>query len=162
MKNKMFVAALLLAGFSLAGCAVTPEEMKADIRGFELPKFPEAGKAIVYVVRPSVTGEMIRFDVFLDDQLPESQMGWTHGSQYIYFNLLPGDHQILSKAENWAEIKLQVEAGDIVFIQQDSGTGIKMAWNSLARIQDYEGRYQVKHLTLGKIVKTDKGIKTDE
>ena len=158
MKIRMFSVVSLLAMLFLGGCATLPPpaEMKADIQGFELPKLPEAGKAMVYVVRPSSIGGLIRFNVFVDDQEAESEMGWTRGAQYIYFNLLPGDHQILSKAENWAEINVTAKEGDIIFIQQEPSMGIIMARNSLIRAQDYEGRYHVKHLTVGEVIKTDK------
>ncbi len=83
-------------------------------------------------------------------------MGYTRGAQYIYFNLEPGSHKILSKAENWAEIDFTAAPGDIIFIQQDPAMGFLIARNSLRKLQEYEGKYQVKHLTLGTIIKTNK------
>ena len=131
--------------------------MKAAIATYQLPKLPETGKAIVYVVRPASTmGAVIRFNVFIDNQEPESEMGYTRGGQYIYFNLVPGDHQILSKAENWAEVNVSAKAGDIIFIQQEPSIGIIMARNSVFTLQDYEGKYYVKDLELGTIIKVDK------
>lgn len=47
-------------------------------------------------------------------------------------------------------------AGDIIFIRQDPSMGILMARNNLFKVQDYEGKYHVKHLTLGTILKSDK------
>ena len=142
----------------MSGCATlpTPDEMKADIVSFELPKLPEPGKAIVYVERPSSLGGLIRFNVFVDDKEAPSEMGYTRGSQYIYFNLQPGDHQILSKAENWAAINVTAKAGDIIFIQQEPTMGVFIARNNLFIQQEYEGKYHVKHLQLGTIIKTDK------
>jgi hypothetical protein len=107
------------------------------------------------VVRPSGLGGLIRFNVFVDNQEAASEMGYTRSSQYIYFNLEPGDHQILSKAENWAETNINVAAGDIIFIQQEPTMGILMARNSLFKLQDYEGKYHVKTLEVGTIIKTD-------
>ncbi|MDD3045496.1 MAG: DUF2846 domain-containing protein [Candidatus Delongbacteria bacterium] len=130
--------------------------MRSETANFNLPKLPEDGKAIVYVVRPSGTGSLIRFNIFVDDQLADSEMGYTRGKEFIYFNLNPGDHQIFSKAENWAEANVSVKAGDIVFIKQDTSMGVVMARNSISRIEDYEGKYHVKHLSLGTILKTDK------
>jgi hypothetical protein len=152
------ISILVLAMFVFFGCATLPrpEEMKAEVATYQLPKLPEEGKAIVYVVRPSSLGTLIRFNVFIDNQEPESEMGYTRGAQYIYFNLAPGDHQILSKAENWAEANVSAKAGDIIFIQQEPSMGIIMARNSIFKLQDYEGKYHVKHLSLGTIIKTDK------
>ena len=142
----------------VTGCASmpTPEEMKAQVADFTLPKLPEPGKAIVYVVRPASVGALIRFNVFIDDQEDASEMGYTRGSQYIYFNLVPGQHKILSKAENWAETQVDAKAGDIIFIQQEPSMGFLMARNSLSNVPDFQGKYHVKTLTLGTIGKLDK------
>jgi hypothetical protein len=154
------IAKLALAGAvaALTACASmpSPEQMRAETASYQLPKLPENGKAIVYVVRPSGVGGLIRFNVFVDDQEAASEMGFTRGSQYIYFNLTPGEHKILSKAENWAETMVTAKAGDIIFIQQDASMGIIMARNSIFKVEDYQGKYHVKTLTLGTIAKSDK------
>lgn len=153
---KIISVIFVLAIFSGCASLPKPEEMKADIAGYELPKLPEEGKAIVYVVRPSSVGSLIRFNVFVDDEEASSEMGFTRGSQYIYFNLMPGEHRILSKAENWAEARVSANEGDIIFIQQDAEMGLLMARNSVFQLPDYQGKYQVKHLELGTIIKADK------
>lgn len=160
MKNRRtWAAAVAAAAIALvSGCASlpAPEVMKAETAGFTLPKLPEAGKALIYVVRPSSLGGLIRFNVFLNDQEPASEMGFNRGSQYIYFNVPPGDHKVLSKAENWAEATVSVKAGDIVFVQQDATIGIIMSRNTLMRLEEVPGKYHVKTLQLGTILKTDK------
>lgn len=149
---------LLCSFLSLAACATIPpvEQIKADVADYRLPKSSEAGKAMVYVVRPSSIGGMIRFNVFVDDKNPESEMGYTRSNQYIYFSVLPGEHQILSKAENWATANISVKPNDIIFIQQNPEMGIVMAQNKIFQISDYEGKYHVKHLSLGTIKKLSK------
>ena len=82
-------------------------------------------------------------------------MGYTRSSQYIYFNLPPGNHTIYSKAENWAEIGVYAKTGDIIFIQQEPEMGAFMARNNLFRLEDYVGKYHVKTLTVGTILKTN-------
>jgi hypothetical protein len=149
---------ILCSFFSLVGCASIPtiEQMKKDTAGYQLPKLPEEGKAMVYVVRPNVLGGIIRFNVFLDDKKPESEMGYTRAKQYIYFNVSPGEHQILTKAENWAAANINVKPNDIVFLQQNPDMGIVMARNHIHQISDYEGKYHVKRLSLGTIKKLNK------
>jgi hypothetical protein len=157
--RRLFQAVLAAVAVSIfSGCASlpSPEAMKAVVAGFQLPKLPEPGKALVYVVRPSSLGGLIRFNVFLDDQEANSEMGFTRGSQYIYFNVLPGDHKVYSKAENWAETLVSVKAGDIIFIQQDTSMGIIMARNSLMQIEEVPGKYHIKTLTIGTVAKVDK------
>lgn len=130
--------------------------MKAETATYQLPKLPEQGKAIVYVVRPSSVGGLIRFNVFVDDQEASSEMGYTRGRQYIYFSIPPGEHKIYSKAENWAETLVSAKAGDIIFIQQDASMGILMARNNIFKVEDYQGKYHVKTLTVGTIIKSEK------
>jgi len=142
----------------ITGCASlpSPEAMKAETANYQLPKLPEADKAIVYVVRPSGLGGLIRFNVFVDDQEAQSEMGYTRSSQYIYFNIVPGQHKIYSKAENWAEVNVTANAGDIIFIQQEPAMGLIMARNSLFKLEDYQGKYHVKTLKTGTIIKAEK------
>ena len=124
--------------------------MKAEVATYQLPKLPADGEAIVYVVRPSSYFGSVRLNVFLDTQDPKSEMGSTKGEQYIYFKLAPGEHKILSKGENWAETSVSARAGDILFVQQEAAMPIlRGARNTLVPLQEYEGRYQVKTLTMG-------------
>src|SRR3990170_4812761 len=106
----LIIAVVVVA---VAGCATapTPEAMRAETANYQLPKAPEGDNALVYVVRPSSVGGLVRFNVFVGDRQDSSEMGYTRGSQYIYFNVPPGEHKIYSKAENWAEVVISVKAG---------------------------------------------------
>lgn len=155
----MFRSVGFIVGLSLlAGCATLPslDKMSADISGYNLPKQNETNSALIYVVRPSSVGAFIRFNVFLDDKEDSSEMGWTRGSQYIYFFVDPGKHTILSKAENWAELSIETKSGETIFLKQNPGMGVIMASNSLELIQEIEGKYHVKNIALGKIIKERK------
>jgi len=143
---------------ALTGCASlpSPDAMRSQVEGFTLPRLPEEGKAVVYMVRPSGLGGLVRFNVFVDDQEAQSEMGFTRSSQFIWFNLAPGQHKIYSKAENWAETLVEAKAGDIIFIEQEPGMGIIMARNSLKSLDEVTGKYHVKTLTPGTMIKADK------
>ena len=84
MFKKFLLVGLLVGSALITGCASlpSPEVMKAETDTYQLPKLPEQGKAIVYVVRPSSVGGLIRFNVFVDDQEASSEMGYTRGNQY--------------------------------------------------------------------------------
>lgn len=153
---RLFLIAVLTA--AAGGCATlpSPDAMKSEVAGFQLPKQPESGKGLVYVVRPSQLGAIVRFNVFLDDQEDRSEMGFNRGGQYIYFNALPGAHKVFSKAENWAEISITVKAGEVVFIQQEPAMGIIMARNELVALDELNGKYWLKNSALGTILKTDR------
>lgn len=164
MQKSLFsVIFISLSVLFFSGCSRTSlpatDIMEKEIMGFELPKLPEEGKAIVYVVRPEVLGGLIKFNVYIDDKEPSSEMGYTQGQEYIYFNLKPGKHTILSLAENWDKVQVDVKAGDIIFIEQEAKMGVVYARNKLH--MDYAndllaGKYRVKTLTLGTIIKLDK------
>jgi len=153
--KKIKIYFLISISLFLAGCATVPsvDVMKSEIQSFNLPKYPKDDSAIVYMVRPSAMGGLIRFNIFVDNQESKSEVGFTRGSQYIYFDVKPGKRKIFSKAENWAETEIDVSAGDIIFIQQVPEMGFIMARNSIFRIDDVQGKYSVKTLTLGTIGK---------
>ncbi|WP_215372218.1 DUF2846 domain-containing protein [Polynucleobacter sp. MWH-UH24A] len=162
MITKKIRVFLLLTCITLfQGCATLPssEQMRAEIVGFQLPKQPSPGKALVYVVRPSGIGGLVRFNVFVDTQADEAEVGYTRGGQYIYFGVDPGSRKISSKAENWAEWTVKVNAGDVIYLQQEPAIGIIMARNNIFPIDDTQGKYLVKTLSLGTLIKPD-GIKS--
>ena len=126
-----------------------PGEMKNQVAGYQLPKLPEKGKAIIYIVRPSPWGVQHAYHLFLNSKEPDAEMGSTMPKQYVYFDIIPGEHKIFSKAENWAEIDVAAKEGDVIFIQQEPALGVIKTKNKLLILQDDEGKYYVKSLTKG-------------
>jgi len=155
-RSGMIVVALFL--LLAQGCVRLPSsaEMAEQTKDFKLPATTETGQAMIYVVRPSMLGTLIRFNVFVDDHEEASEMGYTRGSQYIYFTVAPGLHMIYSKAENWSEIAIEAKADDIIFIKQDPQMGFIMARNSLGPLDAVEGKYYVMNASLGTIIKSKK------
>jgi hypothetical protein len=158
-KIRLFLLLTCITFFQ--GCATLPssEQMRAETVGFQLPKQPSPGKALVYVVRPSGIGGLVRFNVFVDTQADEAEVGFTRGGQYIYFGVDPGSRKISSKAENWAELTVKVNAGDVIYLQQEPAIGIIMARNNIFPIDETQGKYLVKTLSLGTLIKPD-GIRS--
>jgi len=152
---------LLVCAALFQGCATLPssEQMRAETAGFQLPKQPSPGKALVYVVRPSGIGGLVRFNVFVDSQADEAEVGYTRGGQYIYFGVDPGTRKISSKAENWAEWTIKVNAGDVIYLQQEPAFGIIMARNNIFPVDETQGKYYVKTLDVGTLIKPD-GIRS--
>lgn len=150
--------AVVLSVATLFGCASAPSEqkMQAEVENYTLPKAAVADKGLVYVVRPSNVGMMVRFNVFLDDKEASSEMGYNRGNQYIYFFVTPGQHVISSKAENWADMPINVKAGEVVYLKQEVEMGFAVARNSLKVLSDVEGRYLVKDASLGTVAKESK------
>lgn len=137
----------------LSSCASLPsqEVIQQEIKGYQLPALPKDDKALVYIVRPSSLGKLVRFKVFVDQKDQNFYMGYTRGKQYIYFYVSPGEHEILSKAENLAKVKITAKKNEIIFLQQNPRIGIFFARNKLFNLKDYEGKYHVKKLKLGTI-----------
>ncbi|SEI19036.1 Protein of unknown function [Pseudomonas asplenii] len=158
MLKTLCKTAAVLSVALLYGCASSPsmEKMQTEVAQYSLPKAPVADKGLVYVVRPSNAGMMVRFNVFLDDKEANSEMGYNRGNQYIYFFVTPGQHVISSKAENWADTTVTVKAGEVVYLKQEVEVGVVMARNSLKVLNDVEGRYLVKDASLGTIAKESK------
>ena len=154
MKIKLIAVLALLF---VSSCAtVNLEQMQSEIQGYSLPFKPKKDNAVVYVVRPSHLGTLIKFNVFLDDKESASEMGYTLGNQYVYFSVTPGHHKILSKAENWAEVEIEAQSGDVIFIKQNASMGFIMARNSLKILSDTEGKFYIKKATNGGIKKLEK------
>jgi hypothetical protein len=118
---------------------------------YELPGPREAGKAMVYVVRPSSVGALIRFNVYVGEFTDEFEAGSTRGNQHLYFTASPGELKVFSQAENKAEIPLVLKADSTYFIRQDAKMGIIMARNSLTLVDSVEGKYHVKKTGPGTI-----------
>lgn len=157
--KSFYISAILILGFLLGGCT-TPlppqSQMQSDIQSHQLPLKPSATNSVVYVVRPSSLGTAVRFNVFLDDQDPASEMGYNRGGQYIYFSITPGPHKIFSVAENTPELAFDIKPGEVIYIQQKVYPGIIMARNDLSILPATEGQWRVKTLSLGTIIKTQK------
>ena len=157
MRKSMLIVFTIVSATALsllAGCATlpSPAQMAEEVSGFHLPIQAETESALIYVVRPSPAGSLVRFNVFLNDKEDKSEMGYTRGSQYIFFYVNPGKHKIFSNAENWAEIGLDARAGETLFVKQNPELGFIMARNSLELIPEVEGKYHVKNTDLGTII----------
>jgi hypothetical protein len=155
---KTFLTAIsLITSICLMGCVTPPtkEQMEKETANFTLPHKADPKMATIYVVRPEMIGTLVRFNVFVNDKEPISEMGWTRGSQHIYFQVPPGNYTILSKAENWAEAFIGAKPGQTYFIRQDAQIGIIMARNTITEIDPVEGKYHVMKTSLGEIIKRD-------
>ncbi len=109
----------------------------------------------MYVVRPSAIGALVRFNIFVDSKDDSSEVGYTRGGQYIYFGVTPGSHKIYSNAENWAEMTITAKPGEVIYLQQEPAFGIIMARNNIFKVEDHQGKYYVKTLSLGELIKPE-------
>lgn len=91
-----------------------------------------ADKALVYILRPAFVGIAIKMWAFVDDQF----IGVTHGKNYTYALVAPGEHVFWSKAENVSAFKMNVEAGKTYYLQQKVRPGGFRAHVKFAEAED--------------------------
>jgi len=105
---------------------------------------PPDGKALVYILRPSGTGAIIKFKVTCDDK----PVGSTNGKRFIYTFVDPGTHKFVAKAENKEEIFLTVEAGKSYFLEQKAKMGFFIARTDWERLDEAVGRKKLQSCKL--------------
>jgi hypothetical protein len=97
---------------------------------------PESGKALLYVLRPTMYGNKIQSKLGIDGQW----VGLNRGRNYFFVQLDPGEHYLCSKSENRSTMALTVEAGKTYFVEQKVRMGFMKARTKLATMTDEKGR----------------------
>jgi hypothetical protein len=72
----------------------------------------------------------IRFNVFVDDQEADSEMGYTIGNQYIYFNLTEGEIAFIQRLKIsylffWMTLENRVDSAGTVMRRVMIGGGVR-------------------------------------
>jgi hypothetical protein len=139
MRKLLFCLLALL----FAGCASVP--MGDAKRDAELKNFtPNSDKAGVYVYRNEVIGAAIKMDVELDGK----HLGRTASKVYLYTEVAPGKHTIVSRAENEDTLELEVMAGKLYYVWQEVKMGLWSARSKLSLMTDEEGKKGVSECQL--------------
>lgn len=142
MKFYKWILFVFLVSF-MAGCSAVgkmPTAVDLKIRDLSPPE----GKALVYVLRPTSFGSIVKMEVTANGQY----IGATGGKRYIYTILDPGKYIFSSKAENTSELHLVLEPGKTYYIEQKVKMGIIMARNELLRLDDIEGHRKLSQCSL--------------
>lgn len=105
---------------------------------------PAPGKALVYVMRPTMIGMLYQTKLAVDGDWK----GVNKGDSYFYFQLDPGPHAFCSIAENVSILQLTVEAGKTYYLQQHIQMGITMPRNQLSLMPEKEGEKKLPELYL--------------
>lgn len=105
---------------------------------------PTEGKAIVYVIRPTMMGNKVQTKLAVDGDWK----GVNRGNTYFFFELDPGEHYFCSRAENHDALKLTLEPGKTYFLQQHIKMGFMKAQTSLESITEEKGREKLAKLNL--------------
>ena len=145
----------LMLSLLLTGCytQTSVKQMIDDTQTYQVPYSAPTDKAIVYVVRPNSLYGIFKYPIYLDGKEQANQVGYTRGNQYIYFYVSPGKHTIGSKAENLSEVTIDVQAGETAYVIQEGTFGFLFGRNYASKLNPVEGRYYIKHTSLGTINK---------
>ncbi len=120
----------------------------------EQPAKPEKSQALIYVIRSFSSVKHMGLKVYLDDKKDSSEMGRILASQYIYFYVTPGKHQIYAKGENWAEVTIEAKDGDTIFVRLAARPGSFFHWNRLKVIDSQEGVWLLRDSKQGEMLKS--------
>ena len=119
--------------------ACGPENVKhsarTDKKQHPTPE-PPADKALIYVLRPTMSGNKVQTKLGVDGKW----MGVNRGDNYFFFTLEPGEHYFCSQAENKSVMALKVEAGKTYYLQQKVRFGWMKARNQLVLLDEAEGK----------------------
>jgi len=142
MRKGIYVL-LTIFGLLLVGCASVP---MANIERDNMAKTfaPQADKANIYVYRNETFGAAIKLPVALDGRL----VGDTASKTYFLFVVPPGEHKLITKAENDSILPLMVEAGRNYFVWQEIKMGLWAARANLQLVDELTGRKGVEECKL--------------
>lgn len=132
MRNRLALLVLLVVVSLLTGCASVPMasvERDAQAKSFTV----KSDKANIYVFRNESMGATVKMDVVLDGK----PVGQTVAKTYMELEVTPGQHTLISKAENDDVLNVNTEAGKNYFVWQEVKMGILYA-RSLLHLSDEE------------------------
>jgi hypothetical protein len=147
MLKKLLITVLILVApvFSWSH-----EDLKNQLQGYELPARPREGYGMVYIVRPSEVGLFIEFHVYLDAKLGKNRVGRTKGREYLFFEVSPGKHRIISQGNNTKYKDIDIKPGEILFIQQVVKIDVdRTDQDNMKILSEEEGKHYLKTTTLG-------------
>jgi hypothetical protein len=119
----------------MAGCASVPmgdPQKDAALKTFSAPQ----DKAAIYVYRNEIMGSAIKMPVMLDGKI----LGDTAPKTYLYTEVEPGEHQLISKAENDSTLTVDAVSGKVYYVWQEVKMGILYARSKLQLVDDQVGQ----------------------
>jgi hypothetical protein len=97
---------------------------------------PMEGKAIVYIVRPSIVGMAVMMRLDCDS----FQVGWIGIKSFLYTILDSGQHIFKAMSENESDLTVHLESGKVYFIDQEPRMGFAYARTKLLLLNEETGR----------------------
>lgn len=139
--KKLFAAAVI--ALALTGCASVPmgdAEQDAALKTFAIA--PE--KAGIYIYRNESFGSAIKLTVEMDGRV----IGETAAKTYLYKEVTPGKHTLVSHAENTNTLEVDVKSGTLAYVWQEIKLGLLSARSKLHLMSEEEGKKGVLETNL--------------
>jgi hypothetical protein len=125
---------------------ITPKEARKEKDRLAKSLAPIDGKAIVYIVRPTIMGMAVPMRLDCDS----FQVGWINARTYLYTILDPGEHSFKALSENEFHLKVVLEPGKIYYMEQQVKMGIMFARTKLKMLDDEKGKKYLEKLMISK------------
>ena len=133
----------ILLFFSFNGFTQQPKKTRAQEDSLAKNFTPTPGKAIVYIIRPSIMAAAIEMRLDCDSFF----VGWINPKTYLFTVLDSGDHTFIAKSENKSTLKIHLDGGQKYYLEQDAKMGIMYARTKLRIITPEVGiNYLSKYL----------------
>jgi hypothetical protein len=146
--SSLRVLAIGLISMMAVGCATmnTVKEMPAEVDSKVKSMQPPSGKALVYVVRPTLLGKPFGGNITANGEF----VGTTQGSMYVYAILIPAEYTFkVTGQDNESEITVNLEADKTYYIYQSVYPGLFKGLTELKLVTKEEGREALEKCTLG-------------
>lgn len=128
----------LIVGITLTGCATVPMgDTKRDLTLKLFPTVPD--RACIYIYRNETVGTAIRMTIDLDGQ----RLGETAIKTFLYKEVVPGKHTIVSHASNDDSITFDTVAGKSYYVWQKIKLAYPYAGANLQLVEEVEGKLGV-------------------
>ena len=118
--------------------ACGPQDLKhetsTDKTQHPRPEIP-AGKALVYVVRPTMWGNKVQTKFAINGEW----VGINRGDNYFFVLMDPGVYNFCSQAENKVTARLALEAGKTYYVQQKIKVGFMKARTEMDLLDAKDG-----------------------
>jgi hypothetical protein len=142
-KRIVTIGAVVVATILSTGCAsVQMASTEHDTAAKSFATKPD--KANLYIYRNESMGAAVKMGVTLDGRT----LGDTAAKTYFKVEVTPGEHTLISKAENDSVLSVKAEPGKNYFVWQEVKMGILYARSSLQLVDDSTGKTGVQECKL--------------
>ena len=128
----------------VGGCASVPmASPEADAKAKSFVAATD-GNAELYVYRNEAMGGAIKMPLLLDNM----SIGDTGPHTYVFKEVTPGKHTIVSKTENDVSLEINAQPGQTYYVWQEVKMGVWSARSALHQVDEKTGQQAVKECKL--------------